>query len=209
MADKDAFAERRRAQEEEYFRKKDAELIEKMRRRSEADVTLRQLAEHTGIADEELLKDLQERGFSAALVRVLPLVPFIQVAWADGRVSDAERELILQQAIARGLAEGSEGYQQVTEWLTTRPDPQIFTSAMHLVQLMLAALPPDQRAASRADLLSYSTTIAAASGGLLGFGSISSEEGALLKRIASALERDHGDAIKDVLNDEAGLGWMP
>ena len=36
MSDHDAFAERGRALEEEYFRKKDRELIEKLRRASEA-----------------------------------------------------------------------------------------------------------------------------------------------------------------------------
>jgi hypothetical protein len=205
MSDRDAFADRRRAQEEDYFRKKDAELIQKLRRRSEAEAALRQMAEHTGVADEELLRDLQERGFSAELIRTLPLVPFIQIAWADGTVSKVERDLILEQARTRGFAIDSEGYRQIEDWLTRAPDDHVFETATRLINAMLAALPPDQRDISQRDLLSFSTSIATASGGILGFGSITAAEGALLERLSAELERAHAPAVEQLLKGrEAG-----
>lgn len=55
---------------------------------------------------------------------------------------------------------------------------------------MLEALPPEQRAASRDDLVAYSTSIASVSGGILGLGNkVSPEERAMLERIAAELER--------------------
>jgi hypothetical protein len=211
MSPTDAFDDRRRAQEEDYFRRKDQELIEKLRRRSEADEALRQMAEQTGVADDELLRELQERGFSPQLVRALPLVPFIQVAWADGTVSDAERDLILQQAQTRGLTPDSEGYARIREWLTRRPSDSLFEHATRVIRAMLSALPPDRRAASLKDLVSYSTTIASASGGILGFGSISTDEAGTLKKLAAELERKYEGAVSRLLeaDEESGIGWVP
>src|SRR5262249_20517245 len=51
----DAFADRGRALEEEYFRKREQELIEKLRRRAAAEATRQQLSEQAGVADEEIL----------------------------------------------------------------------------------------------------------------------------------------------------------
>ena len=42
----------------------------------------------TGLSDPELLRDLNELGFTPETVTLLPLVPIVQVAWAEGGVSD-------------------------------------------------------------------------------------------------------------------------
>ena len=68
MSDHDAFAERGRALEEEYFRKKDRELIEKLRRASEADQARGELSKQTGVTDPAMLADLQELGLTADTV---------------------------------------------------------------------------------------------------------------------------------------------
>ena len=55
MSDHDSFAERGRALEEEYFRKKDRELIEKLRRASEVDQARGELSKETGLTDPAML----------------------------------------------------------------------------------------------------------------------------------------------------------
>jgi hypothetical protein len=47
------FAKRGRALEAEYFRKREQELIEKLRRRAAAEAELHRLGEQAGVADEE------------------------------------------------------------------------------------------------------------------------------------------------------------
>jgi hypothetical protein len=56
---------------------------------------------------------------------------------------------------------------------------------------MLAARPDAEREAGHKDLLSYLTSIASASGGVLGFGAVSDQERAVLERVTRELEKTH------------------
>jgi hypothetical protein len=202
VSERDAFADRGRALEEEYFRKREQELIEKLRRRAAAEAELRQLGEQAGVADEEILRDLRDLGYTPETVMLLHLVPLIQMAWAEGGVSDRERELIVEAARARGVEAGSSADQQLAEWLTMRPSEQLFERTLRAIRAFLDARPAEEREASQRELLSLSTAIASASGGVLGFGAVSAEERALLARLSSELERAHGPGKPD--GDAAG-----
>src|SRR6266566_5447939 len=59
VAEKEFLGDRRRAQEEEYFQKREQELIAKLQQRGREEATRRQMAERTGVADEEILRDLE------------------------------------------------------------------------------------------------------------------------------------------------------
>src|SRR5687767_14346809 len=96
--DDDAFSGKKRKHEEEYFRKQDQELIEKMRRAAAADVTRRELGDKTRLHDSDLLNELEALGFTPDTVSLLPLIPLLQVAWAEGGVSPAERTQIMALA---------------------------------------------------------------------------------------------------------------
>ena len=87
--------DRRRALEEEYFRKRDAELIERMRKQSDSLAGRDAMARETGISDDALLQELEARGFTASTVSLLPIVPLLEVAWAEDVMSDDERALIV------------------------------------------------------------------------------------------------------------------
>jgi hypothetical protein len=198
---RDIFDDRKKGQEEDYFRKKERELIEKMRRRREAETERQQMAEALGVGDDEVLRDLQEMGYTRELVPLLHLVPLVQVAWAEGNVSQRERELILQAARSHGVEPGSLPDQKLDEWLDQRPSGEFFERTLRVLGALLQALPPEQREASRKNLISYSTNVAAASGGILGLGNkISNEERALLESITAELERGHADAARQVLD---------
>src|SRR5688500_8036273 len=152
MVDKDAFQERGRALEEEYFRKKDRALIEKMQHAAREDQTRRELSAKTGLQDPELLKELEALGFTPDTVSLLPLVPVIQVAWAEGGVTDAERAAVVKLARARGIAQGSAADHQLSAWLSNRPAPAVFSSAMRLIRAMLEGQAPDLSGLSADDL---------------------------------------------------------
>lgn len=198
MSEKDAFQERRRGLEESYFHKREQELIEKMRRRAKADADRRAIGEQAGVADEEILRDLQALGYTADTVRLLHLVPLAHVAWTDGAVSERERDLIVEAARVRGIAPNTPADAQLAGWLATRPSDQFFSETLRAIAAVLASMPDARQEAMRRDLLTYSTAIAEASGGILGFGAVSAEERATLARIAAELEQTHGrlsDAI--------------
>jgi hypothetical protein len=126
MPDKDAFAERRRGLEEEYFHKKEKELLEKLRRRLQAEAERERMAEVLGVQDTEILSDLHSMGYTRDTVALLHVIPLVQVAWADGDVTERERDLILELARARGIEDGSAARKQLADWLTQRPPEGFF-----------------------------------------------------------------------------------
>lgn len=189
MADRDGMTDQARKREEDYFRKRDRELIERMRAAAAADQTRRDLEVKTGLHDPVLLKDLQELGFAPDTIGLLPLVPIIQVAWAEGGVSGAERKLIVQLARSRGIEPGSAADRQLTQWLERHPSADVFSRATRLIRAMLDQGGEIGTSLSADDLIKYCESIASASGGMLGIGRISAEERATLAQIASALKK--------------------
>lgn len=187
MTDKDAFKERGRALEEEYFHRKERELIAKMRERAAAESERQRIGSTTGVADPQLLQDLQELGYTAETISLLHLVPLVQMAWAEGHVSMRERDLIIEAARARGIESGSAADQQLAGWLAKRPSEELFTTTLRAIRAMLESRPDAERQAGEKDLLSYLTSIATASGGVLGFGAVNDEERAVLARVTQEL----------------------
>jgi hypothetical protein len=189
MRDDNPLGERGRALEDDYFRKKDRELIDRMRQASAADAARRELSDKSGLHDPQMLQELEWLGFTPETVALLPLVPLVQIAWAEGGVSAAERKLILQLARTRGIAEGSAADRQLADWLSSRPDPKVFSSASRLIRATLDSEPLGADRLTAQELVTYCEEIAAASGGIFGINRVSPEERALLSEIASDLSR--------------------
>ena len=189
MTDKDAFAERGRTLEEDYFRRQEQEVIEKMRRGAAAEAQRRQLGEKAGVVDAGVLQDLQELGYTPETVMLLHLVPLIQTAWAEGSVSNQERDLIVQAARSRGIDAGSAADRQLTLWLTERPSDELFDKTLRAIRAILESRSPEERAASERDLLSLCTAIASASGGIFGLHAVSDDERQILARISQVLDK--------------------
>jgi hypothetical protein len=199
MAERDLWDERRRSFESEYFQRRERELIEKMRQRAAREAEQQSLAEQVGVDDDDVLNALHDLGYTRETVTLLHLVPLLQVAWVDGSVSAEERAGILEAARLRGVEESSPANRQLLGWLDRRPAEGFFEDTLRLIGLLLHAEPAEQQARTREDLLSYANAIARASGGILGLGSVSAEEQAVLERIARAIEGAHGAATQQVL----------
>lgn len=165
-------------EEEEHLRQ--AALAEEARERAHNE-----LAARTGLAEPQL-KELDALGFTADTVSLLPLIPVVAVAWAEGRVTDAERAALLGLARTRGIEEGSAADQKLQEWLAHRPDEKVFASAGHLIAAMLSG--PSATNLTADDVVKYCEIIASASGGMLGIHRVSAEERALIASITSELK---------------------
>jgi hypothetical protein len=172
MPDNDSIRERGRSLEDDYFRKRDRELVEKMRRAAAAEDARKDMSARTGLTDPELLQELEALGFTPETVSLLPLVPAVQMAWAEGGVTDAERKLLIQLARSRKIVEGSVADRMLVDWIERRPSPQVFERALRLVRAMLSA-PGQESALNADDLVKYSEDIASASGGIFGINKIS------------------------------------
>jgi hypothetical protein len=190
MSDHDSFAERGRALEEEYFRKKDRELIDKLRRASEADRARGELSQQTGLTDPAMLAALEELGLTADTVALLPLVPVVELAWAEGGITPAERQIVLSLARSRGITEGSPADVRLNMWMASRPTPEQFAKATRVMSALLDSGAPVTKDLSADQLVAYCEQIAQASGGIFGMPirAVSAEERNLLTRIASDLK---------------------
>lgn len=189
MADEDALAKRGKSLEEEYFRRKDRELIEKMRESAAAEKARGEMGRQTGLADPALLAQLQELGFTPETVSLLPLIPVLEMAWEEGDVTSAERDLLIQLARSRNIQDDSVAGRQLEQWMTHRPQPAVFEHARRLIGAMLSAGADGLAATLNVDdLVDYCEKIAAASGGMFGIGRVSTSERSLLDRIASDLK---------------------
>jgi hypothetical protein len=186
MPDRDVIAERGRSLEDDYFRKKDRELVEKLQRAATAEQARTDLGRAVGLSDPAVLQELLDLGFTPDTVGLLPIVPILQMAWAEGGITSAERELIVRFARSRGIGAGSAADQQLTAWMTERPGEAVFARAGRLIRAMLdsGSVP----GLDAGDLVKYCESIASASGGVFGIGRISAEERTLLAGIAADLK---------------------
>jgi hypothetical protein len=193
--------ERKRSTEEEYFHRKERELVEKLRQRAALEAEKGAMGKSLGVADEKILEDLQALGFTRDTVALLHLVPLVAVAWAEGGIDKRERQLIYEVAKLRGIEGGGAASEQLDQWLNHRPSEEFFQRSLRIIRAVLKSLPQETQQESKQSLVAYCTRIAAASGGILGLGSkISAAESALLTKIATELEEGHEAAAKQIIS---------
>ena len=192
---KDSISERGRSLEDEYFRRRDREMLEQARNQLEqaqdhqvAADGRRQRAAALGIDDEAIATALSAYGFDAATMSLVYIVPAIQVAWADGRLSAGERAEIERLLTLREMqSSGGLGRRLVAGWLAEEPRGDFYRVAMAALRLLLARLGDDARRRVVTQIVDDCTAVAKASGGLLGLGALSRAESDSIRDLAMAL----------------------
>jgi hypothetical protein len=188
---KDLLKDRGRGEEADYFRREDEKLLAKMRERARLQDIAEALAAKLRVDDAELLRRVADLGLDHDTGSAILLAPLVQVAWAEGTVTDAERTTVLDLAASRGVPPATPAHDKVVEWLQRRPSDALFESAMEVMRIGFAVLPPEERDERIRALVDACHRVAEASGGglarLLGMGSVSGEEDAILDAIAAKL----------------------
>lgn len=205
MSDAQILKDLRKAKEEEYFRKKELELIEKLRARVLKDQERRDLAEFLFVEDTEILDDLQALGYSRETIFLLFLVPVIHVAWIDGSVTEKERDAVLEIARERGMEKGSPAESRLHDWLTNRPPDEFFEKTLRLIRLILETRPNAVKLIREQTLAHYCNVVANASGGFLGFGKVSPAQQEVIRKITSESQQNHPVATAVVLKEVEAL----
>ena len=176
--------ERRRALEESFFRKRNAELLDKLKNQLQLESKRKELAMVSGIKDEKLLDRLLSLELSPQTVAALALVPMIRVAWADGRLEPKEREAILESAVQAGLDKASLSYHWLISWLESKPDDELVSAWKGYVHALQATLDDRDRQALHNGLIKRARHVAKSAGGALGLANpISEKEEAVLQDI--------------------------
>lgn len=185
--DPEILRDRGRSLEEEFFRREDAKLLERLRQAQERESAREALARASGITNTAVLDELIALGIRAETITALSVVPLVEVAWADGKLDDAERRAILDKARELGFEAGSIGHDMLEAWLQRQPDPKLLTAWTQVVQSMCQSLSREEAATMKRQLLERARAVAGASGGFLGLGSkISRAEASMIERLEAA-----------------------
>lgn len=184
MSESDAIHKRGHALEDEFFHRVDERLREQLRKKMQREESRRVLAAATGFQDPTMLDQMLDAGIEPETLTALALVPVVFVAWADGSVSDAERETVMNEALKTNLAQQSAAFELVEGWLRNRPPSSMWTLWKEYVSAIRGKMSPVTGDALGKEIHRQATAVAKASGGTLGFGKISSAEQDKLDEIA-------------------------
>jgi len=188
MAD-EFLADRKKALEESFFAKENTRLLERIRSDSQTKTAVEGLKEISGISDEEVLEHLVRMRIAPDTWTAISLVPLVEVAWADGKIEDRERNAVLSAAEANGVLPGSAAYALLESWLVRRPDGRLLEAWGEYIVELCAKFGPSERAAVKEKIIGRARQVAQATGGFLGFGNrISPEEEVVLAELAKAFD---------------------
>ena len=195
--DKGILSDREKAMEANYFRQQDAKLLEKLRQKASLDDIAVALADKLQVDNPDLLARVRELGITADTAPAFFIAPLVQVAWAEGSVSNRERECVLRLARERGVADGSPAKAQLAAWLDSRPPDALFETAVETIKYGFEVLDPHERDERIRRIVDACREVAAASGTelarLLGLGDgVSRAESQLLDSITTQLRRHEG-----------------
>jgi hypothetical protein len=128
----------------------------------------RSMAAILGIGEDDPAIDaLHAIGFRPSTVALLDLLPLVELAWADGRVSPRERQAVTGAA-ARRRDVGGSAHTQLGVWLQLRPAESLFHAGRRILGSILSRI--DARAADRlrSRLATETALFVSPHGGLLG-----------------------------------------
>lgn len=192
MATSELFDRARRA-EDDYFRRKDAELVAKARaaalagdesRAATVDEP-RHLGDALDLHTPEVVTPLFDAGLRAGTIELLEWIPAVEVAWVDG--ADAAERDELSRRFAETTAANGTGVGLMNTWLVSRPAPDVFEAARQALRHQVNQLDADSRAGMLRRIASRCEIVARASGGWFGLGGLSTDERACIDRIREGL----------------------
>ncbi len=153
--------------------------------RNQADIEeqIDQLREVLGLRDVGLAYHFLSQGLDARKAPAIELAPLALVAWASGNVTDAESAATIKAIHDTELFEFPAAWPVIQNWLDIRPNPELWNLWVDYTYYRLGQMTRSQRKALRRRLLGQARTVARASGGWMGIGSICREEQVIIDQI--------------------------
>lgn len=192
--------DRARLAEDDYFRRRDAELIEQaMQAREQASaegalaLETRELSGALGVHDAGLVGTLHAAGFRAGITALLDWLPAIDVAWVDDLDLRERHELRVLMA-ADPRAE-TRSLTLMTEFLFIPPSETLMEAAREVLRRQLAAMDPAARRTRLTAIVERSEAVAVASGGIWILGAVSGDERRRIVAIRTGLGEPEPDLL--------------
>jgi uncharacterized tellurite resistance protein B-like protein len=141
-----------------------------------------------GVFDHQLLSVLQFAGFTADTIALVEFVPLVHIAWADGAVSNRQRDLISRIATQELIGEETPAHDRLIGWLERCPSESVFEVALFAIHAKLDPLAPEIRAVLQRKLVHNCTAVALVADSALSDRKISADEARVLARILDSLK---------------------
>jgi hypothetical protein len=163
---KDIFGKREMYLEEEYFRKKEFELLEKLKTVFQKKMDKESIRQATGVTNEQLLDRMVEIQLKGEMMAAFQLYPLVEIAWADGDLSESEARSVLAAGEKQGIRAGTKAHEMLEQRLHKGPDPEVRKIWFLYADELRKNLSADELAVFRNDLLERARGVVAATGHL-------------------------------------------
>ncbi len=187
MASKKALDGVRNNLEGAFFLERDSVLIDNLKKMRRMEKTKERLSEVSGISNDAVLQKLVDLEVRPETLATLSMVPLVEVAWADGKIDEKEKEAV-KKAVEQVLPDNAViDLALVERWLQVKPPENMLTAWIHYIEGLREALSESERADLKECLIGQARAVAEASGGILGLTSkISAPEQAMLDKMSAA-----------------------
>lgn len=163
----DAFNTRGQSFEEGYFRNKDAEVVDKLRKVFATKLD-RENLRAAGVTSDEVIDRLISVSMKGEMLAAFKLYPLVEVAWADGKVDKREADAVLAAAAKVGIPQTGEAIAGLQDWLKRGPTEDARAAWKMFATELRNTLSPAELDEFRKDLVKFAEGVANASGGILG-----------------------------------------
>lgn len=183
----DAFDDRRKALEDQFFKQQNEAALQKLKDQQAKAATKEEITRLTGITNAAVLDSLANLKLGGAAIVVMSMFPLVEVAWADGSLDEKERKALLQEAERAGIKPGSEAALLLANWLDERPELSWLQLWTDYVSELTKKLNHEDRELLKNEVLGRARLVAEASGGFLGVGfTVSAAEKRALEKLEAA-----------------------
>jgi hypothetical protein len=162
----DIFGKRGKYFEEEFFRKKDFDLLEKLKGVFQKKMDKEDLRQASGVTNEQLLDRMVEIQLKGEMMTAFQLYPLVEIAWADGDLSESEARSVLAAGEEHGIRPGTKPYEMLDQRLHKGPDPEVRKIWFLYAEELRKNLTPRELEIFRDDLLARARAVVASTGHL-------------------------------------------
>jgi len=184
--DSEFLEKRNRSLEDIFFYEQDRRIIEQRKKLQQMKETKENLAKISGIHDDAVLEKLVALNIRPETMATLIGVPLIEMAWADGKMDAKERKKLFEYAEKAGVRKKGMDPKIMSSLLKCKPDPSLLKAWKQYMRTLCKQLSEPERKSLREEVMADARSIAEAAGGILGYGTVSAEEQAMLNELESA-----------------------
>ena len=178
----DALKDRKDALENEFFARQNAKAREAFRAKIEEQESRDALAAALGISESGVLDSLVQVGITAETLAALAMIPLVAVAWADGKLDEAEREAIERAADEANVTDDHRTL--LAEWLSAAPDASLLDAWKQYAETLAREMDTAACNALCTRVVGGAREVAESAGGFLGIGNkISASEADVLAEL--------------------------